>query len=86
MMMLVIGFGRTMIPSTYLHNMVLRFEICACATSAPFLNTPETPLPALFNGGVFSLIGKSTPVHVLLAYRGMCKTRDDYLSGKKTIA
>ena len=50
-------------------------------------NTPqETQLPALFTGGVFSLIGKSAPGHVLSAYRGMCKTRDDYLSGKKTIA
>ena len=35
---------------------------------------------------IHTAIGKSTPVHVLLAYLGMCKSRDDDLSGKKTIA
>ena len=33
----------------------------------------------------FTAIGKSTPIHVLLAYHCMCKSRDGYYQAKKQL-
>ena len=93
MMMLVIGFGRTMIPSTYLHNMVLRFEICACARSAPLIHLKRLIFPPFLLVVSFLLSEKvrhftcyqRTVVcvkHVTIIYQAKKQSRDHVVSKK----